>query len=158
TIGGSAPVNGLASQLVTEVNFGDNERFVNRLYRDLLGRNAENSGRIGWTQLLNQGTSRGSVAAMILNSEEDRGLVVEELYQRLLHRASDAPGKSGFVAALGNGTTIQQVTAAFVGSTEYFQLHGNTNPSFLDAAYRDLLGRARDASETGLLTLLNSGT
>ncbi len=158
TIGGGTTINGLASQTVNELNFSDNERFVNRLYRDLLGRNAEDSGRIGFTQFLNAGGSRSAVALAILNSPEYRGLIVEDLYQRLLHRASDAAGKAGFVAALANGATIQQVTAIIVGSPEYFQINGGTNASFLAAVYRDLLGRPIDANgQMSFTAALNAG-
>ncbi len=158
TIGGGATINGLASQSVNEFNFTDTERFVNRLYRDLLGRNAEDSGRISFTHQLNLGTlSRSGVALTILASAEYRGLVVEDLYLRLLRRPADAAGKSNFVAALGAGMTLPQLSAVLVGSAEYFQINGGTNSSFVAAAFLDLLGRPVDAGGLAAFTSFLAG-
>src|SRR5205814_8330162 len=59
---------------------------------------------------------------------------------------------------IASGGTREQVVAAIASSTEYFQKHGNTITSFVNQLYLDLLGRARNASETNFLTALNNGT
>jgi hypothetical protein len=158
TILAGATLNGLAAQTLNEVNFSDNERVVNRLFRDLLGRNAEDSARLGFAAQLSSGVSREALAKQILGSEEYRGRVVEDLYVRLLHRASDAGGKAGFVAALGGGMTAEQVMAVMVGSDEYFTLHGSSSAGFLAAAYQDLFGRPIDPiGQADLAAALGAG-
>jgi hypothetical protein len=48
--------------------------------------------------------------------------------------------------------------AAIVSSAEYFQRHGNDNSRWLNGAFVDLLGRAREPATKPLVDALNAGT
>src|SRR5262249_25394990 len=114
-------------------------------YQALLGRAVDSSGLNYWTQQLAEGASHEQVVRAITASAEYRSLIVQELYQTLLRRPADPSGLNGFVTLLANGGTVREVRAALAGSAEYFQGQGGgTNEGFLDALYRDALGRAPD--------------
>jgi uncharacterized delta-60 repeat protein len=99
---------------------GSNTGLVQAIYRDILHRAADPSGSQSWTQALNSGTPRGTVAGAILNSPESSGDRVQALYRQFLRRAVDPTGLAGFTSALQHGTTNDQVAAALIGSDEYF--------------------------------------
>ena len=124
-------------------NLTQNQKIVNRLFNDILRRNADPTGLAGFSAALDQGVSVGSVVRSILGSVEYRTNLVQGLYQSLLGRPADVPGLQGFVNFLATGTQAQ-VTASLIGSAEYFQRNGGTNSSFLSAVYRDILFRQID--------------
>jgi hypothetical protein len=120
------------------------QRFVAQLYRDLLGREPDLLGLLGWSTWLDQGASREQVALGIEGSPEYLGGQVGALYLRLLHRPPD-PAAGGFVNLLLAGGTLGQVAALIAGSPEYFQARGGgTADGFLGALYQDALGRPAD--------------
>jgi hypothetical protein len=84
------------------------------------------------------------VALQIEGSGEYLDNQVQLLYQRYLHRQADSGGLQSFAGQLSHGATLEQVAAVLVGSSEYFQLHGGSNVSFLNALYLDALGRTPD--------------
>jgi hypothetical protein len=45
---------------------------------------------------------------------------------------------------LAGGSDVAAVDSIIVSSAEYFRLHGGTNDGFLDALFRDALGRDVD--------------
>jgi hypothetical protein len=122
-----------------------NRRYVTHLYEDILGREPEYSGMIGWGQVLNQGASRFQVAAAIMNSFEYRTNQVRALYRYFLHRAGDGPGIRSFANMLANGTTIEQVAEIMIGSDEYYANRaGNDFNTFLNVMYQDSVHRNID--------------
>jgi hypothetical protein len=141
---GGSSGSGTTSATVGSVN----ERFVAAVFKDLLHRLVDPTGLAFWTSQLAANASTTQVVQGIESSVEYRTDVVEALYMQFLHRAADPNGLATFVALLSNGGTDEQVAAAILGSQEYFQLHGNTNTSFLTGLYQDTLNRAPDA--TGL--------
>ena len=71
--------------------------------------------------------------------------MVEGLYQRFLGRAADPLGLATWVGFLADGGTMVQLEAMILGSPEYFNVHGGgTNAGFINAIYRDVLGRVPD--------------
>src|SRR5262249_2435692 len=130
----------LADTLTTE-----NQRYVNLLYLQLLGRAADAGGLNAFVGLLEQATlTRGQVALAIANSDEYRNIVVRNLYRTLLGREAEQAGLDFFVSFLRAGGTVPQLKAVLIGSAEYFQKNGGTNDGFVTALYRDVLGRAAD--------------
>jgi hypothetical protein len=123
-----------------------NQRFLTRLYRDLLGRALDPSGAATWGGMLDQGLARRSdVARAIQTSLEYRLHQVRGLYATLLGRAADPVGLSTFVTLLTSGVSIDVIRAGVLGSAEYFLVRGGgTNAGFLAALYQDVLGRALD--------------
>jgi sugar lactone lactonase YvrE len=123
-----------------------NQSWLTQVYADLLHRSLDPSGQAAWGKLLSQGDSRTQVVLLIESSLEYRTDEVQALYVQLLHRPADASGLNGFTSFLGDGGTAEQVETAILGSSEYFQLHGGTNESFLAALYQDVLDRSLDPS------------
>jgi PKD repeat protein len=127
-----------------------NELYVERLYRDLLQRNADVGGLSGWTSQLDSGAmSRQEVVQAFLSSAEYRRVQVQDQYQSLLHRPVDPTGLVSFSNYLAQGNSVENMDALLAGSDEYFQNRGgSTNDGFLSALYQDVLGRPIDP--TGL--------
>ncbi|WP_434311563.1 DUF4214 domain-containing protein [Hominifimenecus sp. rT4P-3] len=103
--------------------------FVQRLYRNVLGRNGDEGGLNNWTSALNQGGNGTEVAAAFILSEEYRNKsitlsdYVEMLYQTLLNRKSDAAGKASWVDQVRNRTkSPADLIPAFTGSVEFGKL------------------------------------
>ena len=88
-----------------------NQKFVNEVYRDLLGRKTDGSGLAYWVGQLNQGVSRAQVASDIENSDEYRTIQVESLYGQFLHRAADPGGLAFGMGYLKDGGTVDGLAA-----------------------------------------------
>jgi streptogramin lyase len=99
---------------------GNNESFLDALYRDTLNRTIDPAGRSAFGQALNNGVPPEGVAAAIFGSDEFRQDLVQAFYQRLLHRPAETAGLQGWTAALQAGSRDEQVLAAIAGSAEYF--------------------------------------
>lgn len=103
--------------------------FIQRLYRNVLGRNGDESGLNNWARVLNQGGNGTEVAAAFILSEEYRNKsitlpdYVEMLYQTLLNRKSDAAGKASWVDQVRNrAKRPADLIPAFTGSAEFGNL------------------------------------
>jgi hypothetical protein len=118
--------------------------FVEGLYRSLLSRNADSAGLSGWVGALRQGASRDDIAQAIWNSAEHRVRQVESYYEAYLHRQADAAGLEGWVGSLLSGASENDVALGFLSSQEYQVLHPS-DTAFVEALYRDVLGRAPDS-------------
>src|SRR5262249_27733151 len=92
-----------------------NQRFVNQVFLDLLGRTVDPMGLAVFTAQLNAGATRTQIVRQIESSDEFRTVVVQQLFQKLLHRAADPGGLNLFVGGLRGGATIQQVEAFIAG-------------------------------------------
>ncbi len=137
---------------------GTNDRFINNLYRDLLGREGEAAGVSFYNALLQQGKSRGDIAFMFQHSQEYRNKLVNDLYQDLLGRAADAAGLDVHTRLLSRGKTIDDVRAAIIASDEFFNRAGGTNAGFLNALYQEVLNRSIDSTGNSIYTgVLSSG-
>jgi uncharacterized protein (TIGR03118 family) len=123
-----------------------NERFLSRLYMDLLHRPIDPTGLATFSSQLSQGVPRSQVVLEIQASLEFHTDVVQSLYSTFLHRSADPGGLKAFTDFLAAGGTIEQVEASITGSPEFFQNRGGqTNDGFLDAIYQDALNRSVDA-------------
>jgi uncharacterized protein (TIGR03118 family) len=139
--------NGLFGSLTPTITGTPNERFVDQVYQNLLGRQAESGGLGFWAGQLNAGTmTRAQVVAGIEKSTEYLTIVVQKAYQQFLHRSAEPGGLNGWVNFLQAGGTLEQLDANIVGSPEYAQSRGGgTDSGFLTALYQDALNRAPDA-------------
>jgi hypothetical protein len=117
--------------------------YVEQLYHDLLGRDAEPAGLQFWTSLLDAGASRATVAAGIWNSPEHRGIEVDGFYQTYLHRAADPAGQLFWINALQAGMSETAVAQAFLTSPEYTGAYPDS-VSVVVGYYADVLGRLPD--------------
>jgi hypothetical protein len=104
------------------------------------------SGYAHFTTELANGATPYAVAQEIENSAEYHALVVNQLYQQVLGRAADATGLSTWTNFLANGGTSDQLEENLLGSQEFFNNHGQSNASFLEAVYQLTLQRSVDPS------------
>lgn len=134
-----------------------NERFVSQLYRDVLGRGVDGAAFAAWTRDLRVGgaRSRGRVVFILTSSEEYRRRRVTSIYNAYLGRGPSGAESDRWVAVLGVGGPVDAVRAGVLGSRDYNSRAGGSVDGFLDAIYRDVLGRAPDrggrAYNAGLL-------
>ena len=122
-----------------------NERFVNGLYSDLLGRNADPAGRASHVYALDGGTPRRSVVETFLLSTEYTRNHVEREYLRYLKRAADAGGRNSFAQGLQNGMTFKDLAVSLGSSGEYLARHPPAD-AFIRQLYSDVLGRQGEAA------------
>lgn len=166
TIG--APVTGatLGSPTAAIVTIRDatsgataNQRYVARLYQDLLGRQVDSGGLAYWSGLLDRGFPRAQFAQVLLSSPEFLERTVRGLYRHHLQREADDAGLRALVAYLQRGGTIEQAASLLIASGEYAQKRGGgTVDGFIDALYIDVLHRSADAGGRAWLTsMLNAG-
>ena len=132
---------------------GDNTAatFVHNLYRELLGREPDSAGQSFWvgldTQLAGAGTAASaqhSLVAGFLGSPEYREHLVTGMFRDLLDRAPDAGGLQFWTTILAAGTDEKSVLVGILGSDEYYADAGKTASGFVNALYRNVLGRAVD--------------
>ena len=87
---------------------------------------------------------REQMISAILGSPEYQHHLVDAIYQNFLHRAQGADAVKYWSGQLANSGE-QAVLSRIVGSHEYYQDNGGTDAGFIDALYRDLLGRSPSA-------------
>lgn len=79
---------------------GTNRAFVQALYVEILGRDAEPAGLAHWESVLRRGVPHRDVAAGFYASIESRRQRVQALYERILQRPPDPGGHAHWAAAL----------------------------------------------------------
>jgi hypothetical protein len=125
---------------------GTDQVWVDALYRDVLGRAADQAGEAAWLQKLASGASRSNIAYGFATSAEHESLIVAAYYQLYLGRIATAPEVAGWVNSLQTGMSEEQLAAAFVASDEFYSAHGSSLQDWLTGAYQALLQRAPDQS------------
>jgi Domain of unknown function (DUF4214) len=121
----------------------DNTGYVQQLYRNVLGREADSAGLANWVGQLNTGTSRGTVLIGFSESPEfqaDSATQVEiiRLYYLLLKRmptAAELASEIGFFS--GDGQTDTLFAQGFPS--------GLDNASYVQLVFQGFLRRAADA-------------
>jgi hypothetical protein len=99
---------------------GTNRDWVRTLYRDILGRDPDQAGWDAWSQALDRGATRTTIALAIYQAPESRAKRVTELYRALLGRAPDADGLAFWTDVLRNGRDID-LAVGLASSPEYEQ-------------------------------------
>lgn len=129
------------------------EAFVTAASRDFIERfpTPTELDRIS-ARLASGAVTRQDVARSYGFSDEWVGAVVDGYYLTTLGRVADAGGKQHWSDRLRSGVSSAEVVASFFASTEYFSNAGATNRSWVQALYRDILGRDPDASGLGSWT------
>ncbi|HEX3579338.1 MAG TPA: M57 family metalloprotease, partial [Thermoanaerobaculia bacterium] len=136
-----------------------NNRFINQIYTDLLGRSADASALTTFNALLTSGGTRNDVATAVMASAEYRQKLLTDFYSTFLHRAISPAEVSFWMPAFGAGMTDEQIEAQITASPEYFALAGSTNSGWINRMFNDVLGRSPSAAETAAyLTLLGSNS
>ena len=100
---------------------GTNAKYVEAAYTDVLGRGPDPSGRTFWTNKLDNGADRGSVALQFINSPEARRRLVDEQFLRFLDRLPTTGEQTTWTATVASSTTGEQQLIAFLtASSAYF--------------------------------------
>jgi hypothetical protein len=120
-------------------------RFIDSAYRRLEGRGPTAEEVERWQRDINRG-SRLDLANSLVRGRQFAGALIDDLYLRALGRLADGDGRAYWVATMAGGLKYEHLGTLFYGSQEYVRRSGGTNPGFVDALYRDILGRAPDAS------------
>lgn len=142
--------------------------FVDRLYRDALGREGDAGGRTFWTERLGEGASRADVLAAVADGAEneaataaanpgglwdlDEGVAqVARLYDAVLGRLPDAGGLAFWAEALDGGRIdLRDMAGQFLASAEYRTVYGPlSDADFVWVVYRNALDRPGDAGGVG---------
>jgi hypothetical protein len=138
----------------TSTGLAAQERFVQALYVDALGRSGTKAELDGWVAVLNgPGGSRAVVASGIERSAEARARLVGSWYVEFLGRPAVNGEGQGWVDLLLRGQTEEEVLSGILASPE-FSAHaqavagpGATPERFVQALYLLLLGRAGGSGE-----------
>ncbi len=129
-------------------------QFVDRVYRNVLGRGPDAQGLAHWTEVLARGNPRGSIMIGFSESEEfivatadaveavDTRGPVARLYRAFFRRDGDRDGLRYWIGA---GLSYEAVADAFAESDEFRRTYGSlSDAEFVDLVYRNVLGRDPD--------------
>ncbi|MCU1368870.1 MAG: hypothetical protein JWO77_64 [Ilumatobacteraceae bacterium] len=97
-----------------------NASYVEKAYTDVLGRTPDPSGKAYWTNKLDNGADRGSVALQFINSPEARRRLVDDQFLRFIDRLPTAEEQANWVAALPSANGEQAMIAALVSGATYY--------------------------------------
>ncbi|MFL5341170.1 MAG: DUF4214 domain-containing protein [Gemmataceae bacterium] len=135
-----------------------NERFVQVLYLDALGRAGATSELDGWATLFGtagqtQTQDQAAIAAGIEHSAEGRDHLAKSWYRGYLGRTAQNGEEQGWVNLLRAGQTEERVLGRILASAEFFQRaqtlgFGDTpNGNYVRALYLLLLDRSASSTE-----------
>jgi hypothetical protein len=102
---------------------GTDKAWVDAMYQDLLGRNADAAGEAAWLQALALGANRALVAYGFAASVERDIQRVTAIYLKFLGRAPGAVEINYWVGQLGAGASSENIITGFASSDEFFQKH-----------------------------------
>lgn len=155
-----------------------NVDFVELLYQNVLGREADAGGLANWVARLGGGTSRAAVVlgfsesaefskstladATRFTQERDSAVWADDiyrLYQATLDRDPDQAGFLGWAEKLAAGRSFLTAVSGFVNSKEFQAAYGTLDDgAFVDLLYQNVLGREADATgRANWLAKLSSG-
>jgi hypothetical protein len=135
-----------------------NERFVQVLYLDALGRAGSLAEIDGWAALFGragqtQAQTQAAIATGIEHSGEGRDHLVKAWYVAYLGRQADGSEERPFVNLLLGGQSEEQVLSLLLGSGEFYQRaqsqgFGDTpDGNYVRALYQVLLNRTASTGE-----------
>jgi hypothetical protein len=150
----TVPAPNTADRATAFTGLTANERFVQALYLDSLGRAGSKAELDGWAAAITgQDSSLAMVASGIEHSLEARDRLVRTWYRTFLGRTAGPGEEMGWVNLLRNGATEEQALSLFLGSGEFSQRaqtlvpSGTADERFVQALYLLLLDRTGDARE-----------
>jgi hypothetical protein len=123
---------------------GVGEAWLRGVYRDVLGREAEQGGIDSWMASLAQGVAPATIALGFTASDERLRNRVAETYRTLLDREPDSRGLEDWVSAIKAGGTTEDVIVGVLLSEEYYSMPTRAagNPArWVRSAYLDVLFR-----------------
>jgi Domain of unknown function (DUF4214) len=123
-------------------------RYVDSVYRDVLGRNAGPNEYAGWVKDILGGMPRAKVGVGFVTSTEYRQLMTKAAYQGVLHRTPSSSEVAGWVAAIKKGaTTPDGIWEIFLSTQEFFKDSGGTNSGYVNGVFQLVDGRPATTAE-----------
>lgn len=122
---------------------GDTADYIDAVHELFLGRSSTQSEKIRWASTVDSG-SRHHLTGALAVSDEWAGVRVNDLYQTVLGRGADDKGRTFWVGQIAAGMRLEDAAVGFYGSNEYFARNGSDHRLFIEALYRDILGRKAD--------------
>lgn len=161
--GSGAELRSLADSLLQSdefrVHYGnlDNRRFVEQLYRFVLGREGEENGIAYWQEELAAGRV-DRTELLVLFAESPENIIrtdtlppfslegeVYRLYKAVFLRAPDSDGHCYWWHARADGVSLAEVADVFVQSVEFQNRYGALDDrAFVDQLYHNVLNRPAD--------------
>ena len=143
TLAGAADQFAGSAEFLSRFGTMDNTQFVQLLYRNVLGRDADPAGQADWVGRLNAGASRGTVVIGFSQSEESKRSMaqpveIEQLYFLLLHRMPTATELRSWQDFLLGGDQTDSLYAEAFPS-------GLIDPSYVQQVFRGFLRREVDS-------------
>ncbi len=109
----------------------DNQKLVNQMFEDLLGRNASNSELAFFGAALSSGQTAGDVATAVLSSDEYFSGVIGRAYLRMLRRPAMQSEINFFLSPLkSDARPDEDLLAILAGSSEYCSSTVQPPPAF----------------------------
>ncbi len=152
------------------MNLSD-EAFVECMYRTMLGRASDPSGKTHWLDILDSGCSRRYVLSRFIASTEFSGICatygvkpgsvelteardqyigatkfVTRLYRTALKRNPDVDGLNHWVGLIGTKKTTPYDVAERIVKSQEFQNHNYSNEEYVTILYNSFLDREPDPS------------
>ncbi|WP_296950096.1 SwmB domain-containing protein [uncultured Massilia sp.] len=140
-----------------------NAEFIDALYHNVLGRDADAGGKAAWVAALDSGkVDKAGAALMIADSAEKIAMgqsvdldfnhsdvaTLVRMYETLFARHADEGGLNFWIGLHESGASLTQVADWFVGSNEATAQYGGlTDAQFVDALYHSAFDRAGSAAE-----------
>jgi hypothetical protein len=173
-------LNSASTPFVQKVG-SPNQRFVAKVFQDLLGQKVDKANLSLYSTQLNKGASRAAVVReltktirervivktaggptvtqQIINTSLYRGAVAQNIYNTLLIRdpePAELAGAQTFLAVATN--TDEKLEANVAATAEFFADSGNTNQGFLNAFFQATLNRLPLVNESStFLSELSGG-
>ena len=132
------------AQVEVRVDVGDDRPNL-RYVESLLGDSGDPAFRDHLIAQLDRGVPRAKVARRLLESDDSQATQVRNVTRSLLGRNPTSKDIRVGVRLLDRSVDQRDLVLRIASSREYFLAHGGTNAGFLDATYRDLLGRPVEA-------------
>ena len=131
----------LSAQPVLADDPSPNERFIDRVFWDLLNRAPEAGERAAHVAALDSGFGRSDMVWSVMNVAEFRRMVISDYFQYFLGRPADAEGMMAMTELLERSGRTYPVINSIMGSQEYWSRNASSNEGFLSAVWGQLLGR-----------------
>jgi hypothetical protein len=140
--------DGTASTITVSALPEGNPRFVDAVYKDLLGRASDAGGRNYWLGRMGRGLSRSGLTSEVARSSEWRRKVIERLYVTAIDRAPTTSETSAGVTRLQKGALVADLAASVYGGATFYGKAGSTGAGFSRRLYQRVVRREPTASET----------
>ncbi len=127
--------------------FGSKAAYVEQLYRDILGRNADSAGRDYWVGQIDSEADAPAIAQAFMSSQEfGPRRPIARMYLAYLNRAPDQSGFDYWTPLLVTGQAeLIDISWGFAASEEFAQRYGElSDGEFIALVYIYVLGRELD--------------